>query len=66
LDLLPTSDGSVFPLLLSTVSSVINKTAIKAQMFGTLSVLCPAHGIQKVVGGKKLTDIKTFDELKSL
>lgn len=66
LDLLPTSDGSVFPLLLSTVSSVINKTAIKAQMFGTLSVLCPAHGIQKIIGGKKLTDIKTFDELKSL
>jgi hypothetical protein len=45
-DALAFSDGSMFDKLLSTVSSIINKTAIKAKMFGTLSVLCPAHGIQ--------------------
>jgi len=30
LDLIPFSDGSVFNHLLSTISSIINKTAIKA------------------------------------
>ena len=66
LDLIPFSDGSVFNHLLSTISSIINKTAIKAQMFGTLAVLCPAHNIQMLLGDVTLSEITSFDRIKSL
>lgn len=65
-DLLPFSDDSMFNHLQSTIASIINKTAIKAKMFGSLSVLCPAHDIQMQLGDKKISDITSYRQLESL
>lgn len=63
---LPYSDGSVFNFLLSTISSSINRTAIKLKFFGGLDVLNPSENILKTYNGKLLSDFKSTNEIKKL
>ena len=62
----PFSDGSIFELLQSTVTSAINKKAIREKMFGSLSVLNPSYEFHKIYGNKRLSDIQNFDEIRKI
>lgn len=61
---LPYSDGSILNFLQSTVSSSINKTAIKLKFFGGLDVLNPSQGIMKTYAGRMLSDFKSFNDIR--
>jgi hypothetical protein len=39
----PWSDASIFNLIVNSVTSTLNKMAIRVKSFGTLSVLNPSH-----------------------
>ena len=60
------SDGSIFELLQTTVTSAINKKAIREKMFGSLSVLRPSHEIHKIYGTKRLEELQDFTEVIAL
>lgn len=45
---IPYSDPSIFNKLVSTLSTMMTKSGIKAKMDGILSVLCPTQGIVKM------------------
>lgn len=52
----PWSEQSVSTLINSTVTSTINKLAIKIKTFGSLSVLNPSHGMMRLYNNKKLSE----------
>lgn len=54
--IIPWSENSVSALINSTVTSTINKLAIRLKTFGTLSVLNPSHGIAQLYNDRKLSD----------
>lgn len=61
----PFSDPSMFAILQTTITSALNKKAIKAQLFGTLAVLNPSHEIHKMLGQKRLSEIHTLVDLEN-
>jgi hypothetical protein len=61
----PFSDPSMFAILQTTITSALNKKAIKAQLFGTLAVLNPSHEIHKMLGQKRLSEIHTLADLEN-
>lgn len=61
--LIPFSDGSLFNSLASQLSVDITKSAIKLKIDGVLSILCPAFGMMKIHGNKKLGQYKNESEL---
>lgn len=54
--IIPWSEESVSSLINSTVTSTINKLAIKIKTFGSLSVLNPSHGTILLYGDRKLNE----------
>lgn len=61
----PFSDPSMFAILQTTITSALNKKAIKAQLFGTLAVLNPSHEIHKMLGQKRLSEMHTLADLEN-
>jgi hypothetical protein len=55
----------MFAILQTTITSALNKKAIKAQLFGTLAVLNPSHEIHKMLGQKRLSEIHTLADLEN-
>lgn len=62
----PFSDPSMYNLLQTTITSAMNKKAIRAKMFGTLSVLNPSHELLKMFGNKMLSEFTSFREIQDL
>ena len=59
----PFSDPSMFGILQTTITSALNKKAIKAQLYGVLAVLNPSHEIHKMIGNKRLGELRTFEDI---
>ena len=64
--IIPYSDPSVFNQLVSTITSSLNKSAIRVKFAGTLSVLNPSHGIWKLHGDRKLESFNNPEEINNL
>lgn len=54
--IIPWSDPSIFKLVASSITSTLNKMAIRVKSFGSLSVLNPSHGTIQLFGNKKLSE----------
>lgn len=64
--IIPYSDPSVFNQLVSTITSSLNRSAIRVKFAGTLSVLNPSHGIWKLYGDRKLDSFNNKEEIENL
>lgn len=64
--IIPYSDPSVFNQLVSTITSSLNRAAIRIKFAGTLSVLNPSHGIWKLYGDRKLDSFNNEAEIENL
>lgn len=64
--IIPYSDPSVFNQLVSTITSSLNKSAIRVKFAGTLAVLNPSHGIWKLYGDRKLESFNNQEEINNL
>lgn len=58
--IIPWSDSSIFSLVLSSITSSINKSSIKPKFFGNLAVLNPSEDIYKLYGER------TFDSFNNI
>ena len=61
----PFSDPSMFSLLQTTITSALNKKAIRTKLFGVLAVLNPSHEIHKIYGQKRLSEIVNLSDLQT-
>lgn len=62
----PFSDPAMFGLLQTTITSAINKRAIKTKLFGSLAVLNPSYEIQKFYGDRRLSEIENLHDLERI
>lgn len=61
--IIPWSDSSIFSLVLSSITSSINRSSIKPKFFGNLAVLNPSEDIYKLYGGRTLDSFNNISEI---
>lgn len=60
---IPWSDPTIMNKLFSSLSTTLTNLAVKMKFAGTLSVICPTDGVEKIYGDRMLNSFtKIFDE----